>query len=96
MTYARAVQRTARATEYLELQVQCPQAQQQQQEQEHGQLTTASRGSSDQDSGSVADDAYVSFSVRWRPRGGGGEERMTETSHFKRVGGAWLYYAAVE
>jgi uncharacterized protein YchJ len=48
-------------------------------------------------SSSSEDDAYLKFTVRWRQRGvGGPEEPATETSHFKKVNGNWLYYAAVQ
>jgi uncharacterized protein YchJ len=103
VTYAKDVQRTARLTEFLGLKILGPPAaaaaesQQAAASEATSRLEQSSSSSSSSSSDGGNDDAFLRFTVRWRQRGvGGPEEFITETSHFKRVNGAWLYYAQVE
>lgn len=42
------------------------------------------------------EDAFLRFSVRFRRRDGGPEQTVEEVSHFKLVGGEWLYFNEVD
>jgi hypothetical protein len=91
ITYAKNVQKTARLTEFVGLTVLGTPGT------EPSAAAAADSGPSSSSSSSSEDDAFLKFTVRWRQRGvGGPEELATETSHFKRVNGNWLYYASVQ
>lgn len=42
------------------------------------------------------EDAFLRFSVKFRPRDGGPEQVVDEVSHFKLEGGEWLYFNEVD
>jgi uncharacterized protein YchJ len=42
------------------------------------------------------EDAFLKFSVKFRPREGGGEQVVNEISHFRKVDGQWLYFNEVD
>ncbi|WIA23711.1 hypothetical protein OEZ85_000398 [Tetradesmus obliquus] len=98
LTYAKSVQRTARITEFLGLKVLgAPDADQPAAAAATASEAQATSGLDSSSSSRSDEDAYLKFTVRWRERGLGGPEGLaTEVSHFKRVNGAWLYYAAVQ
>lgn len=97
VSYARALQRTARAVEYRGLTVLGPPAPQQGSSSSSAASSSSSaEGSAAASSGSDAEQALLRFEVRWRPRGGGPEEVARETSVFSRVNGAWQYRGYVE
>jgi hypothetical protein len=63
--------------------------------------TSTSSSSIDQPPAAAAaaadgEDAFLMFSVKFRPREGGGEQVVNEISHFRKVDGQWLYFNEVD
>lgn len=87
-SYAKSLRSTAAAVEYLQLDVRGPVPLQE--------LPQAYNSSSSSSGEAAADDAFLRFSVKFRPRDGGREQVANEISHFKRVDGEWLYANEVD
>jgi hypothetical protein len=89
-SYAKSLRSTAAAVEYLQLDVGGPVPLQELPQAYHSSSSSSSSGEA------AADDAYLRFSVKFRPRDGGREQVANEISHFKRVDGEWLYFNEVD
>jgi hypothetical protein len=95
-SYAKVVRKTAAGVEYLQLDIAGQVPLQELPQSYLSKVSSSSSSSSSSGEAAADDDAFLRFSVRFRPRDSGENQVVTEVSHFKRVDGEWLYYDEVD